>query len=159
MKIYAITALLATLSPMVMGFAPVPFCRSATFKSSTSLNLFGGKKDGEKGGGGGMGDMMENFKKAQEIGKKTQALQAELAECSIDGTGADGKVTVTINGQQKPKSVDIDEGYLGSAGAEELSTELTKAFQDAHTKSMALMTEKMQALYGELGLAGMAPPQ
>lgn len=49
----------------------------------SSLFLFGGKKDkegGATGGGamGGMGNMMEQFKKAQEIAKRTAQMQEEV---------------------------------------------------------------------------------
>ena len=59
------------------------FLHSSQPYTTTSLNLFGGKKDKDAaaGGGGpmgGMGNMMEQFKKAQEIAKRTQQMQEEV---------------------------------------------------------------------------------
>ncbi|GMH90056.1 hypothetical protein TrST_g2204 [Triparma strigata] len=135
------------------------FLPSST-SSSTSLNLFGGKKDPSSspaaGGMGGMGNMMEQFKKAQEIAKKTQELQSDLAKEMITGTA--GTVTVTVNGQQKPEKVELGDMTLS---AEEMSEDVKKAIDDAHAKSMKVMGEKMQTLYEGLGLPGMggAPEQ
>ena len=64
----------------------------------TRQYLFGGKKEGGGGGGGAFGNMagvMDQFKKAQEIAKKSQELQAELANQEFEGTSADGSVTVS----------------------------------------------------------------
>eukprot|EP00588_Corethron_pennatum_P012514 CAMPEP_0194279838 /NCGR_PEP_ID=MMETSP0169-20130528/14155_1 /TAXON_ID=218684 /ORGANISM="Corethron pennatum, Strain L29A3" /LENGTH=162 /DNA_ID=CAMNT_0039024311 /DNA_START=162 /DNA_END=650 /DNA_ORIENTATION=- len=157
MKIHSIIALIAAPSSVV-GFAPTFYSRSAT-KSVSSLNLFGGggKKDGEEKKGGGMGEMMDNFKKAQEIGAKTQKIQAELAGETLEGLAADGKVVVRITGQQKPEGVDIDPDYLAGVAADELSAQLTTAFQDAHEKSLTVMNEKMMGLYAEMGLPVGAP--
>mmetsp|Transcript_2858 Transcript_2858/g.5950 ORF Transcript_2858/g.5950 Transcript_2858/m.5950 type:complete len:162 (+) Transcript_2858:164-649(+) len=158
MKIHSIIALIAAPSS-VLGFAPAFTSRSAT-KSVSSLNLFGGggKKDGEEKKAGGMGEMMDNFKKAQEIGAKTQKIQAELAEETLEGLAADGRVVVRITGQQKPQGVDIDPDYLGSVSADELSASLTTAFQDAHEKSLTVMNKKMMSLYADMGLPVAAEP-
>ena len=101
----------------------------------------------------GMGNMMEQFKKAQEIAKKTQDLQTELSKTSI--TGSSNSVTVTVTGQQKPEKVEI--GDLEISG-EELSEDVRKAMEDAHGKSMKVMGEKMSKLYEGLGLPGQGAP-
>ena len=52
----------------------------------TRQHLFGGKKEG--GGGGALGNVagvMDQFKKAQEIAKKSQELQTELAAAEFEG--------------------------------------------------------------------------
>ena len=52
----------------------------------TRHHLFGGKKEG--GGGGALGNVagvMDQFKKAQEIAKKSQELQTEQARRSPSG--------------------------------------------------------------------------
>ncbi|GMH61037.1 hypothetical protein TrRE_jg10323 [Triparma retinervis] len=125
--------------------------------SKTYLNLFGGKKskDSQPGGGGpmaGMGNMMEQMKKAQEIAKKTQDLQASLGKLEI--TGSSGGVTVVMTGQQKPVSVTLPDDI---GGGEELSRDVERAIGQAQEKSMENMGREMQKLYGELGLPGAAP--
>merc|ERR1719271_2334732 len=70
---------------------------------------------------------MDQFKKAQEIAKKSQELQTELAAAA---PGFDGK------------------------SAEDLSKAFSEAMADAQAKSLAAMNEKMQALYASVGLGG-----
>eukprot|EP00565_Helicotheca_tamesis_P005336 CAMPEP_0185733072 /NCGR_PEP_ID=MMETSP1171-20130828/18341_1 /TAXON_ID=374046 /ORGANISM="Helicotheca tamensis, Strain CCMP826" /LENGTH=123 /DNA_ID=CAMNT_0028402701 /DNA_START=275 /DNA_END=646 /DNA_ORIENTATION=+ len=115
--------------------------------------------DRQQLGGTDMGEtvtMMENFKKAQDIGKRTSALLQELSSITIEGVAADGKVRIFVDGQQRPKGTEIDENYLASVTAEDLNTAITTAMQDANVKSMEQMEEKMQALYTEVGLP---PPE
>merc|ERR1719405_289040 len=78
---------------------------SSTPAPLTRQFLFGGKKEG--GGGGALGNVagvMDQFKKAQEIAKKSQELQQELAAAEFEGASEDGKVTFKMNGQQQPIS-------------------------------------------------------
>lgn len=121
---------------------------------ATSLHLFGGgKKDGEDkpGLGGNMGNMMEQFKKAQEIAKKTKELQDELQKTEVEGVSASGNVKVTLTGQQKPVGVEIN---VEGRTSEEISEDVVTAMKDAHEKSGKLMGEKMTNLYKDLGLPG-----
>ena len=126
---------------------------SSTPAPLTRQHLFGGKKEG--GGGGELGNVagvMDQFKKAQEIAKKSQELQTELAAAEFEGASADGAVTFKMNGQQQPVS----------AGRPGLRREVrrgpvaafSEAMADAQAKSLAAMNEKMRALYASVGLGG-----
>lgn len=95
---------------------------------------------------------MENFKQSQELGKKTSALLNELSTTTVEGVGAKGKIKVTVDGQQRPKLVDVDEDYFNGAAVEDFTEALAVAMQDAHDKSTKLMEEKMNGLYADLGL-------
>jgi len=101
---------------------------------------------------GGTAAMMERFKQSQEVGKRTAAMLQELGASTVEGSAANGKVRVYVDGQQRPSSVDVDEKYLATVSADDLNAAMTAAMQDAHTKSMELMEEKMQILYTEIGL-------
>ena len=98
---------------------------------------------------------MENFKQSQELGKKTSSLIQELSSIQIEGVAAKGKIKVLVDGQQQPIGVEIDEDYFKGVNSGEFSEALLIAMQDAHKKSLDVMQEKMQSLYGSLGL----PPQ
>ena len=96
--------------------------------------------------------VMDQFKKAQEIAKKSQELQTELAAAEFEGASADGSVTFKMNGQQQPVSAAAP-GFDGKS-AEDLSKAFSEAMADAQAKSLAAMNEKMQALYASVGLGG-----
>mmetsp|Transcript_20750 Transcript_20750/g.65267 ORF Transcript_20750/g.65267 Transcript_20750/m.65267 type:complete len:100 (-) Transcript_20750:32-331(-) len=95
---------------------------------------------------------MDQFKKAQEIAKKSQELQKELSVAEFEGASADGACTFTMNGQQQP----VKAGAPGFDGldAATLGKNYAEAIKDAQAKSLAAMNEKMQALYASVGLGG-----
>lgn len=131
--------------------------------SALYLNWFQGKGDKKESGessekrqgmGGVVGvmDSMDSFKKAQRVGKMTEAIVQELSTIVVEGVAADGRVRVFVDGQQRPKGVDIDESYIAETPARDVSSALTTAMQDAYDKSSDKMEDKMRAFYGELGL-------
>ncbi len=159
--------ILSTGLLMACASAFVP--SSTTRITPTSLNLFGGKKEGGDGGGNPMGGMMDQlamFKKAQEIAKKKQELDNEIAEMDIIGTAADGKIKVTVQyvPAQLPvnpspgydaKKIDIDEDYLNEVSSEDLSTALVEAIRSGETKANEVVAEKYKTLEAEMsGILG-----
>jgi DNA-binding YbaB/EbfC family protein len=105
------------------------------------------------GGVASIVDSMGDLKTAQRVGQLTDSLVKELAATVVEGSSAEGKVKVSFDCQQKPVNVQIDEGFLAESDAASLSTAVTTAMQDAHSKSIERMDEKMKSLYSELGLS------
>mmetsp|Transcript_29270 Transcript_29270/g.78587 ORF Transcript_29270/g.78587 Transcript_29270/m.78587 type:complete len:190 (+) Transcript_29270:27-596(+) len=125
----------------------------------TPRMLFGGGAKKEGGGGGGpggmgMGNMMEQFKKVQEIQKKTKELQEAMAVARIDGASASGAVKVVMSGEQIPIEVDISKELMDE-GAEKVSAEVTEAVKDATTKSSTFAQGKLAEIYEGLDIPGM----
>ena len=131
--------LIAALCASLVGaFAPP---RAAPARSLARRDLFGGGGADEGGGAlSNVAGVMDQFKKAQEIAKKSQELQTELAAAEFEGASADGSVTFKMNGQQQPVSAAAP-GFDGKS-AEDLS----KAF-DSWAEGMVAKAE------GRLGLA------
>jgi DNA-binding protein YbaB len=158
--------------------APLPFSHQKFSSSSTALNIlswFGFSNDGDDkkrndatskevkegfenfGGVAGIFDSMENSKTSQQVGKRTSMVLQDLSNMLVEGSAADGKVKVVMNGQQRPMSVQIDNGYFQNVhskkdGSEELGVALTQAMQEAHKKSCEKMEEKMKSFYSDVGL-------
>lgn len=134
--------------------------------ATTSLGLFWfGKGDGDKEndgeGLGGVAQVMESmdgFKKSQQVGTLTSNLVQGLGSVVVEGSAAEGKVRVFMDGQQRPKRVQIDEEYGQAVDVDDLSTALLTAMQDCYTKSREKQEEKMKDLYTELGLSPSAAP-
>ena len=95
---------------------------------------------------------MEQFKKAQEIGKRTQEMQKELEAMEVTGASSDGTVSVVVTGQNKPVRVEFSDGSLSEGTPEGVSESVTEAMKDAHQKGTEIAAKKMMALYQELGL-------
>ncbi len=144
------------------------YVRTKTGKTRSELNLFWSKGEDKKkqkdesskssqstkqtSKMGTTATTMENFKQSQELGKKTSSLIQELTSIQVEGVAAKGKIKVLVDGQQQPIGVEIDEEYFKEGSSEEFSEALLIAMQDAHKKSQDVMQEKMQSLYGALGL-------
>ena len=118
--------------------------QTARASSAPSMLFGGGGKEGE--GGGGMGNMMETIKKAQQVGVKVKELQEELQETEIEAVAANGGVTVVISGAQVPISVDVTAELL-EQGADAVSEAVSLAAKEAHTNSMEYAKQRMSELY------------
>jgi len=154
----SVTALLLIASTSAF----VPSTRTnAPSTSTTSLNLFGGKKEGgEKGPG--MMDQLAMFKKAQEVASKKNDLDKELSKTETIGLAADGKVKITIkympaalpanpNPSYDVLAIDINEEYLEETSGEDLSAALVDAIREGEEKSAVMVAEKYQELQADLG--------
>ncbi|KAJ1449254.1 hypothetical protein M885DRAFT_536312 [Pelagophyceae sp. CCMP2097] len=97
--------------------------------------------------------MMDQFKKAQEIAKKSAEMQAELGTLRIEGASTDRRVKFVMTGSQTPVSCAIDslDGFTGAT----LSAAATEALKAAQVTSLEGMNAKMGALYATMGLGGM----
>jgi DNA-binding YbaB/EbfC family protein len=149
-------SLLLIGTAVVHGWVAVPPLGSAAQRAHTTAvqprMLFGGGGNKEGGGGlGGMGNMMETIKKAQEMGVKVKELQAELVNTEVEATSADGGVTVVVSGAQVPMDVKVTDEMCGK-GAKAVSQALTAAMREAHKNSMEYSQKKLTELYSEIGL-------
>lgn len=158
------------------GFSTTPFILSSSsnvessiISSSTSLNLFGGSKEGADKDKPGMMDQLKMLKKAQEVASKKMALDKELAKIDHVGTAADGKVSVTIKyvpglPMQQPSydaaGIDIDEEYLKEVSSADLSESVAEAIQAGYKLATIATAERMTELTEEMGkiMQDVAPP-
>ena len=141
------------------AFSTTSFVVNSSSKYDTSLNLFGGKKEGGDKGPGMM-DQLAMLKKAQEVASKKMALDKELAKIEHVGEAADGKVTIAVKyvppppmqqPSYEPASCNIDEEYLSSASNEDISAAVSEAIKDGYQKATVATAAKMQELTVELG--------
>lgn len=107
----------------------------------------GGGDDNKKSknplsGLGGLGNIMDAMKKAQEFTSVAKDLQDELKNTEIEASVRDGQVTVTMTGQQVPVKVEVTDDLVAQ-GSEQVSAAVTEAVIAAHTKSSQYMKEKM----------------
>jgi hypothetical protein len=101
-------------------------------------------------GGAGGGGMMNQLRKLQE--QMAQA-QARLAEETVTATSGGGAVKVTMTGDQRCTSVEVDPDFLKDADAEMLQDMLLTAVNQALDSSRKLQEERMGPLTG--GLSGL----
>jgi DNA-binding YbaB/EbfC family protein len=105
------------------------------------------------GGEGGF-DMNALLQQAQEMQQQMMAAQAELAETTVDGTVADGLVTVTVNGTGELQGVKIRSGSFQPDDEDsltDLEDLIVAAYRDAKNKSDAMAAQALGPLAGGLG--------
>jgi len=104
-------------------------------------------------GDGGF-DMNALLQQAQQMQQQVMDAQAELAERQVDGTVADGLVTVTVTGTGDLVAVKIKRGSFDPDDTEDLEDLIVAAFRDARAKSDALASQALGPLAGGLGGLG-----
>lgn len=75
------------------------------------------------------------MRQAQEMQKKMQKIQEDLANNEYEGSAAGGMVKVTITGGGVAKKIVIDESLINKDEKEILEDLLIAAFNDAKKKS------------------------
>lgn len=103
---------------------------------------------------GAIGQLMQQ---AQQMQKKMQSVQAELADMEITGEAGGGMVKVTLNGKHEGRRVQIDPS-LFEEDKDLIEDLVAAAITDAARKLSAASQEKMQEATGGLNLPpGMNP--
>ena len=104
-------------------------------------------------GGAGF-DMNALLQQAQAMKEQMVAAQEELASAEVDGTVADGLVTVTVNGTGELVRVKIRANSFDPADTEDLEDLIVAAYRDARTRSEGLAAETFGPLTSGLGALG-----
>jgi DNA-binding YbaB/EbfC family protein len=100
-------------------------------------------------GAGGGGGMMQQLKHMQEQMEQTQA---QLADQTVTAGVGGGSVKVTMTGDQKCKSIEINPDVLKDTDVEMLQDLILSAVNQALELSEKLKEEKMAPFLG--GLSG-----
>ncbi len=98
-------------------------------------------------GAGGQGGMMQQLQRLQQ---QMAEAQEKLAQETVSATAGGGAVKVTMTGDQRCQSVEIDPGLLKDADAEMLQDLVLTAVNLALEKSRELQQQVMGPLAGGL---------
>src|SRR3954468_16872468 len=103
--------------------------------------------------GGGF-DMNALLQQAQAMQDQMVAAQQQLAEKEVDGTVADGLVTVTVNGTGELVRVKIRADSFDPSDTEDLEDLIVAAYRDARARADAMAADTFSPLAGGLGALG-----
>lgn len=103
--------------------------------------------------GGGF-DMNALLEQAQAMQQQMVSAQERLAEAEIEGTVADGLVTVTVDGTGEMRGVKIRANSFDPSDTEDLEDLIVAAYRDARSKADAAAAEAFGPLAGGLGALG-----
>ncbi len=91
----------------------------------------------------------------QQLQARLAKAQEELANMTIEVTSGGGAVKVTIDGQQKIKSVKIAKEVINPEDAEMLEDLVLTAVTEAITKSQEAAAQKLGGLTGGFKIPGL----
>ncbi|MGB1556637.1 MAG: YbaB/EbfC family nucleoid-associated protein [Oceanococcaceae bacterium] len=97
---------------------------------------------------GSLGQLMQQ---AQQMQKKMQAMQDEIAQLEVTGESGGGMVKVTLNGKHEGRRVQIDPSLFGE-DRDLLEDLVAAAITDAARKVADASAEKMQGVTGGMNL-------
>jgi len=99
-----------------------------------------------------MPNMQQLMKQAQQMQRKLEAAQAELAQQELTGTSGNGLVTVTVTGDGAPRAVAIDPKVVDPDDVETLEDLVLDAFTKALDEAARVRDAKIGPLTGGMGL-------
>ena len=95
------------------------------------------------------------MRQAQQLQSKLAKAQEELSNLTLEASSGGGAVKVTINGQQKIKSVNISPEVINPDDVELLEDLVLTAVSEAITKSQEAAAEHLGGLTGGLKIPGL----
>ena len=98
--------------------------------------------------------MFSKLKQVKEIRDKAKNLQNSLANETFEGSGAWGKVKITVDGNQEVKQVEIDPALLSLSEKSKLESGIKDALKEAIKKAQKKIVEKMKES-GDFDLPGL----
>ena len=92
---------------------------------------------------------------ARELKSKLEQTQKELSNTTFETESGKGAVKVTINGQQKILSIIISPKVIDPDRAEKLEELVSKAVNEAISKSQKAASKRLSGLTGGLKIPGL----
>ncbi len=97
--------------------------------------------------------MFDKMKQVYEFRKKAKEIQNKLRSQIIETES--GAVKVTMNGEQKIQSVEIDQGRVDAGNLSSLEGDIKNAVEKAVERSQKIAAEMMKEITGGLGIPGL----
>lgn len=95
------------------------------------------------------------MQQAQQLQAKLASAQKKLAEITLEASSGGGAVTVTIDGQQKIRSVKISPEVVNPEDVEMLEDLVLAAVSEAVSKSQEAAARELGGLTGGLKIPGL----
>ncbi len=101
---------------------------------------------------GGMGNLGELMKRAQEAQQQLKQFQDELAKKQVTADAGAGMVQATVNGKLELVKLKIDREKIDVNDLEMLEDVIIAAVHAAQARAADQMREEMQKMAGDMGL-------
>ena len=98
---------------------------------------------------------LSQMNQARELKAKMDKIQEELSNTIVEANSGKGAVKVTVDGQQKIRSIKISPGVIDPGKAEVLEELVLKAVSEALAKSQKTAAKQLKSLTGGLKMPGL----
>jgi DNA-binding YbaB/EbfC family protein len=98
---------------------------------------------------------LSSLKQARELKSRLDEVQKELSSTIVEASVGKGAVRVTMDGQQKLRSVQISPEVMDPAKPELLEELVAKAVNEALAKSQKAAAKQLRGLTGGLKIPGL----
>ena len=98
---------------------------------------------------------LSQMNQARELKAKMDKIQEELSNTIVEANSGKGAVKVTVDGQQKIRSIKISPGVIDPDKAEVLEELVLKAVSEALAKSQKAAAKQLKSLTGGLKMPGL----
>jgi DNA-binding YbaB/EbfC family protein len=96
-------------------------------------------------------DLNNLLAQASQMQQQMLDAQEQLTQARVDGTVADGLVTVTVSGTGELVAVRIKKGSFDPEETDDLEDLIVAAYRDAKSKADAMASERLGPIAGGLG--------
>lgn len=97
--------------------------------------------------------MFSKLKNYKDLVQKANEMKKNLADQTEQGTGANGQITISINGSQEITDVQIDQELINSNNQDQIQAGVKEAANNAIKKSQQMMADQMKQ--SGMGMPGM----
>lgn len=93
----------------------------------------------------GLGELMNNLKKAQDLALEAEEFNKEFAKQSFQGKDDRGLVTATFNGMAEPTGITFTDAVL-QLGADTVAAAAMQALSQGHLKAKNAAMQRLQSI-------------
>jgi DNA-binding protein YbaB len=93
----------------------------------------------------GLGELMNNLKKAQDLALEAEKFNKEFAQQSFQGKDSRGLVTATFNGMAEPTGISFTDSVL-QLGKETVAAATMEALAQGHLKAKNAAMQRLQSI-------------
>lgn len=90
--------------------------------------------------------MLDKMKELYQLQKQAREMQKELRDTEIEAQGANGQITVVVNGELKIEKVTIADALVDVAKKRDLERGLEETLREALAKAQTIAAEKSKAM-------------
>jgi DNA-binding protein YbaB len=90
--------------------------------------------------------LFDKMKDINEMRKQAKQIELMLAAEEVTGKSSGGKITIITDGNQKVKSVQVDDSVVGDRG--EIARSIREAFDDLNSKHKKMLQNKFGGMMG-----------